>query len=439
MRSAKSTRRAFLLDVSAAALAARAQTGADLLRSVWTARWISAPDAPAFDYGVYHFRRTFDLPERPARFLVHVSGDNRYQLFANGTRVAVGPARGDLDHWRYETVDLAPHLAAGRNVLAAVVWNFGAGAPQAQVTQQTGFLLQGDAEAEALVGTDKAWRAARDAAYSPLPVPPAELHFQYYVAGPGDRVVASAYPWGWETPGFDDSAWPAAREGPRASEREVVDAPSRWMLVPRTIPAMDEHPLRLARVRRATGVEVPASFLRGAAPFTVPAHARATVLFDQDHLATAYPDLSVSGGRDAVVTLRYGEALFVPGSKRKGNRDEVEGKEMRGLRDEFVADGGARRRFRPLWWRTYRYVQLEVETADAPLSVDDLSATATGYPLVRKARFEAGTPELERILDVGWRTARLCAHETYMDCPYYEQLQYAGDTRIQALISYFRP
>ena len=28
------------------------------------------------------------------------------------------------------------------------------------------------------------------------------------------------------------------------------------------------------------------------------------------------------------------------------------------------------------------------------------------------------------------------AHETYMDCPYWEQLQYIGDTRIQALISY---
>jgi hypothetical protein len=34
-----------------------------------------------------------------------------------------GPARGDLLHWRFETVDLSPHLMAGRNILAAVVWN----------------------------------------------------------------------------------------------------------------------------------------------------------------------------------------------------------------------------------------------------------------------------------------------------------------------------
>src|SRR5262245_24310309 len=83
----------------------------------WTARWISVAGAPAFDYGVYHFRRRFTLAERPARFVVHVSADNRYQLFANGTRVSLGPARGDLDNWRYVTVELAPHLVAGDNVL----------------------------------------------------------------------------------------------------------------------------------------------------------------------------------------------------------------------------------------------------------------------------------------------------------------------------------
>jgi alpha-L-rhamnosidase len=41
------------------------------------------------------------------------------------------------------------------------------------------------------------------------------------------------------------------------------------------------------------------------------------------------------------------------------------------------------------------------------------------------------------MLDIGWRTARLNAWETYMDCPYYEQLQYIGDTRIQAMVSYY--
>jgi hypothetical protein len=54
-----------------------------------------------------------------------------------------------------------------------------------------------------------------------------------------------------------------------------------------------------------------------------------------------------------------------------------------------------------------------------------------------RASLESDDPELTKIFQVGWRTARLCAHETYMDCPYWEQLQYGGDTRIQGLISLY--
>jgi hypothetical protein len=42
---------------------------------------------------------------------------------------------------------------------------------------------------------------------------------------------------------------------------------------------------------------------------------------------------------------------------------------------------------------------------------------------------------LSDIFDVAWRTQRLCAGETFFDCPYYEQLQYAGDTKIQGLVT----
>jgi alpha-L-rhamnosidase len=53
------------------------------------------------------------------------------------------------------------------------------------------------------------------------------------------------------------------------------------------------------------------------------------------------------------------------------------------------------------------------------------------------AHFDAGNDTLNKILEIGWRTARSCAMETYMDCPYYEQLQYVGDTRIQCLVSLY--
>src|ERR1035441_1530323 len=34
----------------------------------WTARWIDVPETSGQEHGVYHVRRTFDLPAQPATF-----------------------------------------------------------------------------------------------------------------------------------------------------------------------------------------------------------------------------------------------------------------------------------------------------------------------------------------------------------------------------------
>jgi hypothetical protein len=408
----------------------------DLLTQPWSARWISVPGTSPFDYGVYHFRRTFELSVKPANFLVHVTADNRYQLFVNGERVVSGPARGDLFHWRYESVDIAAQLRAGKNVLAAVVWNDGEHSAVAQISYRTGFLLQGDTEAERVVDTGNEWRSIVDKAYQPIPVTFQQVN-GYYAGPPGERVDGAQYPWGWEQPGYDDSSWVNAEAGSPGSPRDTVDGPNRWMLVPRPIPLMEQKPIRFGRVRKAAAVTPRGSFPKQPAAFQVPANSEAEILLDQDHLTTAYPEFVVSGGRGAEISVRYAEALWLPDGSGKGNRNEIEGKVFKGYQDIFLADGGERRMFRPLFWRTYRYVELKIKTAEAPLTMEDVRGTYTGYPFERKAVFESDSRELPEILDVGWRTARLCAHETYMDCPYYEQLQYAGDTRIQCLVSLF--
>jgi len=406
----------------------------DLLSNRWKARWIAAPEGSRREVGVFHFRKSLALAAAPPRFVVHVSADQRYQLFINGQRVAEGPARGDLNHWRFDSVDIAPHLRAGRNLIAAVVWNFAALAPMAQMGNETAFILQGDTTAEAAVNTDANWKAYRSGAVELKHIDFATAG-GYYVAGPGETHNAARHPWGWETVDYDDSAWQAAITVSDGGPRGLRDSPSRWFLVPRTIPMMEEKTERLARVARASGVAATDSFLQGGAPLTVPANSRATLLLDQSYLTTAYPELITSGGRDATVAITYAEALWK--GREKGNRNDVEGKTMHGLSDRFITDGGRRRLFRPLWWRTFRYLQLDIETRAEPLAIEDLRAVFTAYPFVVRASFDSDDPTLKAIWDVGWRTAQLCAHETYMDCPYYEQLQYVGDTRIQALLSLY--
>ena len=152
------------------------------------ASWIAPPGAPGDSFTVFHARRTVDLPSAPARFVVHVSADNRYRLYVNGVQVSSGPQRSDVTHWRYETVDLAPQLHAGRNVIAALVWNWGAARPVAQHSYRTGFLLQGNGVTEAeLVNSGPGWKLLRDAAYAPIVITSATVG-GYYAAAPGDSV-----------------------------------------------------------------------------------------------------------------------------------------------------------------------------------------------------------------------------------------------------------
>lgn len=407
----------------------------ELLQNYWQARWIAAPGAPAQQFGVFHFRKNFALSEKPARFVVHVSADQRYQLFVNGHAASRGPARSDTWHWNFETVDLSPYLVQGDNVLAAVVWNAGENAPFAQMTFQTGFILQGDGPEEALVNTDTSWRALQNPAYSPEPLDMARLQ-TYIVVGDGERVDGARYPWGWEQPGFDDRGWPSARALWFAAKPRGLGSDGNWMLVPREIPPLEERPERPAQVRRSEGVVVPPGFLAGETPLVIPAQSKASILLDQGHLTNAYPQLIVNQGKGAVVTLTYAEALF-DSKRQKGNRNDVEGKTISGKQDVFIADGGANRRFSTLTFRTWRYVQIDVQTQEEPLRVEDFLGIFTGYPFEENAAFHSSDASLQNIWNTGWRTARLCAQETYVDCPYYEQLQYTGDTRIQALISLY--
>ncbi len=424
-----------LLILFSIAASAQVAVNPEWTQNYWKARWIVYPGVSQQAYGVYHFRKTLDLPAKPASFVVNVSADNRYRLYVNGQSVSSGPARSDLLNWNFETVDLTPYLKAGKNVLAAVVWNAAESRPFAQVSFQTGFVMQGNTQAEEVVNTNDSWKVFHNQAYKPMPVDKGKLR-TYIVIGDGDWVDGNAYPWNWEKETFDDSSWKNAQATWFTAKPRGLGSDGNWMLVPREIPPMEERLERLKTVRRAIGVTAINAFLTGKQTLVIPANSKATILLDQTYLTNAYPELTVSDGQNAVITLTYAEALF-DAKRQKGNRNEIEGKEMMGVQDRFVADGGEKRVFRPLWFRTYRYLQIEVETKANPLAINDLYGIFTGYPFKENAVFKTPDPDLSKIWEVGWRTARLCAAESYFDCPYYEQLQYVGDTRVQAMISLY--
>jgi alpha-L-rhamnosidase len=436
-------------------LFAQAIVNAELLQKPWNAQWITGPGVPINrfnatsdvtlkEYGVFKFRKTIELNEKPSSFIVNVSGDNRYKLFVNGAQVALGPTRGDLYFWNFETIDLAPYLNAGSNTLAAVVWNDGRSKPEAQITHLTGFILQGNTPKEEILNTNDTWKTIKDESYQPLPVRVPG----YYVAGPSELVDMRKHVKGWERRDYDDSKWTKARVIAPGLTKDAAVNSSGWMLVPSPLPQMESTLQRLTATRKASGVTAPKNFPATKAKITIPANSKATLLLDQGFLTNAYPTLTFSGGRNASIAIAYAEGLYIPPTgpratgfrmppMPKSNRNEIEGKTFIGKADSVISDGSVNQVYTPLWWRTYRYVQLRIYAGDEPVTIEDFYGTFTGYPFVNKAKLEGSNTEMSQMLDIGWRTARLCAFETYMDCPYYEQLQYIGDARIQALVSYY--
>lgn len=417
-------------------LSIKAQTiHPNILHKPWQASWIAAPNESATGYGVYLFRKTIELAAKPTSFVIHVSADNRYKLFVNEKLVSLGPARGDINHWNFETLDIAPYLITGKNIIAALVWNEGEFRPEAQITLQTGFILQGATDAEAPVNTDDTWKCKRQAGYSPIKV---KLN-AYYVAGEGEMINMATCEKDWQSMSYNDEKWKNAKRLSNGIPQQILGGygtVSGWLLTPSTIPQMEMTVQRFVKVTKADNVNIPVGFPKTKASLTIPAQTEATIVLDQTFLTNAYPTLVFSGGNLGTISLTYEEALYTK-FPAKGNRNETEGKVFLGRKDVIVSDGSKEQAFTSLAYRTYRFVQMHIKTKDEPIVIEDIYGTFTGYPFQFNAELKSSNPEMDKILDIGWRTARLCAVETYMDCPYYEQLQYIGDARIQAMVSLY--
>jgi alpha-L-rhamnosidase len=392
--------------------------------------WISYPSANVSGYGVYHFRKKISFEQVPGQLLIDVSADNRYQLFVNGTRVCYGPAKGDLHTYKYDVLDISPYLHEGENQLAALVYNGGKDRALALQSVQTAFLLRSEEEQYAEINTGKSWKVLKNQAYAPVSY--YEMLFKerwfygFYACGPGDHVIAELYPWRWEMPDFDDTAW-------RYAEELSFDGESPWRLVPRNIPLMDSYWVSPASIRLSEGTSGTSGFLSGESRIRIPVNTKARILFDFKLFTMGYPELTVVEGKGSSIKIRYAEALYEE-VNLKAHRDSVEGKIMFGVWDLFQPDG-EKRIFRPLWKRAFRYIELEIETGDNPLEIYSLSSEYSGYPYPEMATFKSDDTLLNRVFEMCQRTLRMCSGETYYDTPYYEQLNYGGDNRPIAAIS----
>lgn len=150
-------------------------------------------------------------------------------------------------------------------------------------------------------------------------------------------------------------------------------------------------------------------------------------LYRFDDYVMAYYTVKLTG--KGMVRLRWSECPYLNDNYNdiklyadKGNRD---GQVFVGNYDTLKVDGEVE--FRSFFWRAGRYLEIEVD-GDVRY---ELNFHRTGYPL---PPLDAGAAQLEKM---AYNTLRNCCWETFMDCPFYEQLMYVGDSRIEALCLYY--
>ncbi len=425
--------------------------------SPWPARWIthaSLHTPPA----VLAFRCRFHAAAA-SELTLHVSADERYELFLDGQALGCGPERGDRLHWHYETY--RGRVEPGDHVLVARVRAMGSQAPMAQLSFRPGLIVaaQGPLADQIHTAPDH-WQAKVLGGYVFIKRP------GHNYTGALEDVHGQDFDWDHEQGTGNETTWqPVTDAGPVLDEDRWMDFDTdRPKLTPASLPPMMDAQIPMGIVRHVSTPTAdadlvaqaidPAAHLPALAqawqtmidqgqPLTVPAHTVQRVLLDLDNYVCGYPVFISTGGRGATLDIHWEEALYesYPDTQNlwremiKGHRDQVDHKFFRNYGDRFRPDGGANRRFTTLWWRAGRYVQVTVRTAGDPVTLHRLALRETRYPLEAQGGFTCSDDRINRVIPIMWRGVQASAHETYCDSPFYEQLMYVGDTRLESLVT----
>jgi hypothetical protein len=401
-----------------------------------------------------YFRISFTLKGK-AGLKAAVSASSRYALYVNGVPVNHGPCKGDRMQYYCDDLDLGTLLREGENVIACKVVSF---PPQEAFGRQEGyadvgpFSVIGTASGPCLFFSGEAvdstgvkielstgyapWEVMNDRAVSWL----AQKMSMVFCH---EEVDAEKIPAGWNSGAGALSGFvPAIRRWSHGEEAygEIAPLP----LFRRPIPLLEETERELVKENPADcRGKKRISFL---SPAGKPEKIRLergsySVDLDAGELTTGYVMLETEGGRGSEITLTYAESYGGPFSDGvRGDRLDYKKFTLDGFKDLY-RPAGPGDRYEFFWWRTFRFVRIEISVGDEALTLYPLRYRETGYPLEVKTgpAADAGStaPWLAELWDISLRTLRRCMHETYEDCPYYEQMQYTFDTRLQMLFTYY--
>lgn len=419
------------------------------------ARWLKLPQTEIERKQIYHgdmtgrfsyFRCELDLPA-DVSLVIDMTANSRYRLWVNGHPVLSGPCKGDLQRQYYETTELTPFLRPGKNVFCVQVLYcdphtadcqtderasiYGVICPPAghRLAVEGNILDHAGTPVASLTTGEADWRVWLDNSFYLK-----SSDVTCYLGAVVEEIDCAASPVHWREDGFDISGWEKAAVSTPVLPKDAlyrVGVQPRFRLRQREIPLLYEREDAFVQDFSRMDGE-PTGMLKNGS-LTVPAGEAREIILDAGVVKNGYPRYMFSGGMGARISITYFEKFGGQGADLR-RTDYVNG-DISGLTDTLVLSGGDMV-YEPFWVRTFRFVCLTIETKDEPVVVHLPTFRKTGYPLKTESSIRSSAPWVGKLWEICVRTLENCMLETYMDCPYYEQLQFAMDTRLEALFTY---
>ncbi|MFN3729505.1 MAG: alpha-L-rhamnosidase C-terminal domain-containing protein [Fimbriimonadaceae bacterium] len=417
----------------------------------WRAQMIWSEARGGFGFERRIFRLRFRLDHVPDSVIARVTADSRYHLKCNHNTVARGPLKGTLRHYHSERVQLARFLRVGDNELTADVVHFGNEPPLSEEHSGfAGFAFEGELPGFEWLDTPGQWQV--------WPHKPTTLD--------QTRYTGNAHLFLSGTEITDLTRFP--REGAADWQAPVISAPLNghggdpdcgliWTFRPRDVVPMEEIDREFVGAFVPSGDQTMAQGVHvGYRPTTWPHEwhvepgQAGEIVLDAGELTTGYPILAMSGAEGRVLRITYAEGAFQPGPKpddgtpllyggagriHKGRRDALDTGLIHGYQDTIHL--GPDGEWMPFHWRTFRYIKVEVSAGPQAFRLNQALYRFTAYPLRQTARLFADRDDWDQFTEICFRSLRLCTHETYEDCPGYEQLNYLLDARNEALTTLY--
>ncbi|MBP5725809.1 MAG: family 78 glycoside hydrolase catalytic domain [Clostridia bacterium] len=385
--------------------------------------------APAGKFA--YFRLDAELPG-DCCLTARITAAAHYRLWINDRPVCSGPCMGDQHVWYYDTMDLTPYLIHGVNRFAAQVICLDPAAAIDQGQENTSLIR--------MMAPDHRHRFAFSAKAGEIDLSTGTADWRVRVDENAclktDKLIEflGAYveetdfhqtPADWKY--ADCAAWPKASVLESVEDSHFharVGVTKRYMMQPRPIPMLFEREEKFFReIMTDTG-------LLEKGKMEIPPHTAFEAVLDAGQVKVTHPVFRVKGGDGAKLEITYFEKYQKDGENFR--RDDWQRGEIIGIKDH-VTLCGREITYEPFFARTFRFVRIRLTTGGQGATLHVPSFVRTGYPLTEDSEISSSASWVHDLWRMCAETLQNCMLSTYMDCPYYEQLQYIMDTRLQVL------